>query len=766
MSTNRSLLENDEIDPALRLISAGERLVAQAHRLFPVAFNQQDRTFWLEAMIDEVPDYLYFKDRNSRFVVANRAILADNLREGLESLEGLTDFDFHPPDVARHFFETEQQIIRTGKPMLDMEEFVHDARGNGKWLLTSKLPIRDQAGEIVGIVGIARDITGRKKDESLHVGQAHLLKMIALGAPLVDIFSSLILLIEAQVPGVTGSILLLDEDGRTMRSGAAPNLDPVFCQAIDGVAIGPKVGSCGTAMWRSEAVIVSDIQSDPLWEGFTGLVEPYGFRACWSSPIRSYQGKVLGSFALYSRTPGKPPAECQKLVGMATHIAGIAIERKESEDRIQFMAHHDTLTGLPNRGMLYERIATAIEEADDRDGTVALAFLDLDNFKLVNDSLGHNAGDELLKVVTARMLTCVRPTDTIIRLGGDEFVVLIGGKLRRGENVEERLEEVRQAIAEPVMLGERSFQVTCSMGVALYPDHGRNATELLANADAAMYRAKEKGRDSLQFFSVEMASHAHEKLLRQEELREAIARREFVLHYQPQMDLSTGRIFAVESLIRWRHPERGMVPPGDFIPLAEETGLIGPIGDWTLNAACRQNKAWQDAGLPPIVVSVNVSARQFQQQDWVERVARALEKSGLEARYLELELTESLIMQDVQQAVETMHRLEELGVHLAIDDFGTGYSSLSALKRFPVGRLKIDRSFVKDLPDDQDDAAIARAIISLSHTLQLKVIAEGVETREQVDFLREAGCDEIQGYYLSRPIEAKALEALLRIPNI
>ena len=316
------------------------------------------------------------------------------------------------------------------------------------------------------------------------------------------------------------------------------------------------------------------------------------------------------------------------------------------------------------------------------------------------------------------------------------------------------------------MLGERSFQVTCSMGVALYPDHGRNATELLANADAAMYRAKEKGRDSLQFFSAEMASHAHERLLRQEELREAIARREFVLHYQPQMDLSTGRIFAVESLIRWRHPERGMVPPGDFIPLAEETGLIGPIGDWTLNAACRQNKAWQDAGLPPIVVSVNVSARQFQEKDWVERVARALEKSGLEARYLELELTESLSMQDVQQAVETMHRLEELGVHLAIDDFGTGYSSLSALKRFPVGRLKIDRSFVKDLPDDQDDAAIARAIISLSHTLQLKVIAEGVETREQVDFLREAGCDEIQGYYLSRPIEAKALEALLRIPNL
>ncbi|MCF3638535.1 EAL domain-containing protein [Rhizobium sp. TRM95111] len=767
MSINRLPLANDDdLDPALRLISAGERLMKEAHRLFPVAFDQTNRNVWLEAMIDEVPDYLYFKDRNGCFVVANRAISIDSLPNGYESLEGLSDFDIHPEHVARGFFETEQEIMRNGNPMLDMEEFIRDARGTPKWMLSSKLPIRDHTGEVVGLVGIARDITERKKAESLHVGQAHLLKMIALGAPLVDVFSSLILLIEGQVHGVIGSILMLGGDGRTIRHGAAPNLDPLYCKAIDGIEIGPKVGSCGTAMWRGEPVIVTDILTDPLWESFTELVKPYGFRSCWSAPIHSYQGKVLGSFALYSCTPGKPSPECQKLVGMATHIAGIAIERKEAEDRIQFMAHHDTLTGLPNRGMLAERVASAIENADDGAGGVTLAFLDLDNFKLVNDSLGHNAGDELLKAVTERMLRCVRASDTIIRLGGDEFVVLLGGRLRRGETVEARLETLRQAIAEPVMLAGRSIQVTCSMGVATYPEHGRNATELLANADAAMYHAKEKGRDALQFFSAEMATHAKEKLLQQEELREAILRKQFLLHFQPQMDLATGRIFAVETLIRWRHPERGMVSPGSFIPLAEETGLIGPIGDWTLNAACRQNKAWQDAGLPPIVVSVNVSARQFQQKDWVERVARALKDSGLEARYLELELTESLIMQDVQQAVETMHRLEALGVHLAIDDFGTGYSSLSSLKRFPVGRLKIDQSFVQDLPADQDDAAIARAIVSLAHTLQLKVIAEGVETREQVDFLREAGCDEIQGYYLSRPIEARAVEALLRIPNI
>lgn len=766
MSTKLSHLDNEDVDATARLMSASQRLIAEAARLFPLAVAQNERTIWLEAMIDEVPDYLYFKDRNSRFVVANRAIVADNRRDGIESLEGLSDFDIHPEHVARGFFNTEQEIIRSGTAMLDMEELIRDSSGNLKWLLTSKLPVRDGAGEVIGIVGIARDITERKRSDSLHLGQAHLLKMIALGAPLVEVFSSLILLIEAHVPDVTGSVLMVSADGKHIAHGAAPNLDPAYCQLIDGVEIGPTAGSCGTAMWRGEPVIVSDILTDPLWDDYRALVAPYGLRACWSSPIRSYQGKVLGTFALYSHEPGEPTAECMKLVGMATHIAGIAIERKEAEDSIQFMAHHDTLTGLPNRSMLDERVASAIETADDHGDTMTLAFLDLDNFKLVNDSLGHHAGDELLKIVAARMLRCVRGSDSIVRLGGDEFVILLSGAMRRGETVDDRLRAVREAVAAPVEIEGRSFQVTCSMGVAAYPEHGRNATELLARADVAMYRAKEIGRDAMQVFTAEMANRAHEKLERQEELRHALANSELFLQYQPQMELATGRIFAVEALIRWRHPERGLVGPGDFIPLAEETGLIGPIGDWTLRAACRQNKAWQVSGLPPIVVSVNVSARQFQEKDWVERVAAALEESGLEARYLELELTESLIMEDVQQAVETMHRLEKLGVHLAIDDFGTGYSSLSSLKRFPVGRLKIDRSFVTDLPGDGDDAAIAKAIISLARTLQLRVIAEGVETREQVDFLREAGCDEIQGYYLSRPIDARALQALLCIPNL
>lgn len=508
-------------------------------------------------------------------------------------------------------------------------------------------------------------------------------------------------------------------------------------------------------------MFVSDIQSDPLWEDYAELVRPLGYRSCWSMPILSYRGQVLGTFALYSHQPGTPSVEQVDLISMAAHLAGIAIERRQSEERIQFMAHHDALTGLPNRALFDERVASALEQARLTGQWVALAFLDLDNFKLINDTLGHHAGDELLRVVASRMLACVRKSDMIVRVGGDEFIILLNSLPPEAGVMLSRLEAIRAAIGAPVVLAGRSLQVSCSMGVVCYPEHGETATELLANADSAMYRAKEVGRNNLQVFDAQMAAKAHESLRRHEELRDAVTRAEFVLHYQPQMNLKTGRIFAAESLLRWQHPERGLISPGDFIPLAEETGLIVPIGEWVLNEACRQNKAWQDAGLPPIVVSVNVSARQFKERNWVSKVAEALEDSGLDACYLELELTESLIMQDVVSAVATMHELEALGVHLAIDDFGTGYSSLSALKRFPVRRLKIDRSFVQDIPGDADDRAITGAIISLAQKLQMQVIAEGVETQEQVDFLAASGCDDIQGYFFSRPVAAAAFVSLL-----
>lgn len=748
-------------DDTQRLIAASQRLAAEVSRMFAPETDIADRHYWLETMVNHIPDYIYAKDLEGRFLIANRATVADNGFEEMQDLVGKTDYDLHPAEMVSHMAATERQVIETGQPIFGMEERAFVSKGKERWLMTSKVPLRNKQGATIGIVGVSRDITDRKKAERLLLGQARLLELIATSTPLTEFFNELILMIEAHLPGIIGSILLLSPDGRNLLTGAAPGLDDAYCAAIHGVAIGPKVGSCGTAAWRGEPVFVADILSDPLWEDYTELVRPFGYRSCWSMPIRSYQGQVLGTFALYSREVGVPSAEQNDLISMAAHLAGIAIERRQSEERIQFMAHHDALTGLPNRVLFDERVASALQQARVTGQWVALAFLDLDNFKLINDTLGHHAGDELLRIVAGRMLACVRKSDMIVRVGGDEFIILLNGLPPESSIMLSRLEAIRAAIGAPLVLAGRSLQVSCSMGVVCYPDHGQSATELLANADSAMYRAKEVGRNNLQVFNAEMASKAHEKLLRHEELRDAVTRGEFVLHYQPQMNMKTGRIFAAESLLRWQHPERGLVSPGEFIPLAEETGLIVPIGDWVLNEACRQNRAWQDAGLPPIVVSVNVSARQFKERNWVSRVAEALEESGLAARYLELELTESLIMQDVGTAIATMHELEALGVHLAIDDFGTGYSSLSALKSFPVRRLKIDRSFVQDIPGDEDDKAITGAIISLAQKLQMQVIAEGVETQEQVDFLAASGCDDIQGYFISRPVGPAAFVALL-----
>jgi len=444
-------------------------------------------------------------------------------------------------------------------------------------------------------------------------------------------------------------------------------------------------------------------------------------------------------------------------------------ERKLAEQRIRHLAQHDDLTGLPNRSLLRDRLGQAIHAAARSDRAVGLAFIDLDGFKLVNDALGHNAGDELLKVVGARMQRCLRETDTLARFGGDEFVILLPGLDHDPAGIAPLLERVRQAVTEPILVEGQEVQVSSSIGVTFYPRDGADANTLMMHADVAMYRAKELGSNNVQFYAREMNASIDEKLVLLEGLRAALdscaadypGPCQFALLYQPKVDLRDGRVFGIEALIRWRHPEQGMVPPDRFIGLAEESGLIVAIGEWVLRTACAQNMAWRAAGLPPISMSVNVSARQFEEKRLVERVADALRDSGLPPESLELEVTESLIMRDLGRSVDKMRELEAMGVALSIDDFGTGYSSLSALKSFPISRLKIDKSFVADLADCADDQAIALAVISLAHKLDLRVIAEGVETEQQRDFLRANECDEMQGYLFSRPVPPAEIAALL-----
>ncbi|MES2257479.1 MAG: EAL domain-containing protein [Pseudomonadota bacterium] len=436
-------------------------------------------------------------------------------------------------------------------------------------------------------------------------------------------------------------------------------------------------------------------------------------------------------------------------------------ERKQTEERIFHMAHHDTLTGLPNRSLIGDRLQQAILHSQRNGRQVAVAFIDLDSFKMVNDGLGHNAGDELLKEVAGRMTACVRKHDTVGRFGGDEFVLVLPEQNDSEGALMLLLEKIREAVTRPVVLDGTPVQVSCSIGVAIYPRDGADAEALLMNADAAMYRAKDTGKNNCQFYTQEMNASLEEKLELMDDLRTALHAQQFRVQYQPKVSLETGRVFGVEALVRWQHPRRGMMAPDQFIPLAEESGMIVTIGEWVLQTACNQGRAWQDAGLEPITISVNMSARQFDDARLLTRVERALEQSGLDAQWLELEVTESLIMRDLQQSIAKMRELKAMGISMAIDDFGTGYSSLAALKSFPITSLKIDKTFVRDLDSSSDDQAIARAIISLSHQLNLRVIAEGVETVQQRSFLKDSGCNDMQGYLFSRPVAPELIQGML-----
>jgi diguanylate cyclase (GGDEF)-like protein/PAS domain S-box-containing protein len=436
-------------------------------------------------------------------------------------------------------------------------------------------------------------------------------------------------------------------------------------------------------------------------------------------------------------------------------------ERKEREERVRHLAHHDALTGLPNRVLLTDRITQALALAQRNDTRAAVMFLDLDRFKNVNDSLGHSAGDKLLQEVATRLKAAMRASDTVSRLGGDEFVILMPDAADQAA-IAVAARKVLEAIGRPYQVDGHELTSTPSLGIAVYPADGQDVETLLRNADAAMYHAKESGRNNYQFFTQDMNARALERLSLERSLRRALQRDELRLHYQPQYDLGTGRIVGVEALIRWEHPVEGLVSPARFMPFAEETGLILPIGAWVLQKACCQNRDWQREGLPAVRMSVNISAVQFRQAGFAETVRQALADSGLDARYLELEVTESVIMHDADRVTATLGELKQMGLELAIDDFGTGYSSLNYLKRFPIDRLKIDQSFVRDIPSDGEDAAIISAIIGLTRNLGLRTIAEGVETHEQLEFLRGQGCDEVQGYLLSRPLAPLACAQLLR----
>lgn len=676
----------------------------------------------LNAIINQIPDLVYAKDRQGRFLVANEAVARANALQGPEELIGKTDFDLFPRAVAQAFFDTEQVIMAGGEPMIDSEEERLDKTGAPIWIRTTKVPMRDGSGEIIGLIGIARNVTERKCAEQKAEAER------ALFRAMIDQVPDYLFVKDTESRFVIANRAVAADLGHDP-AGLIGKSDFDFHEqkhAKKFFADEQKVISSGEPLIDIEEMLV-DFSGKDKWFSASKV------------PLRDGENQIIG------------------IVGVCRDIT----DRKHAEERMHFMALHDALTGLPNRTLLVDRLEQNILQAERLGGRLTTLFIDLDNFKTVNDSLGHNAGDTLLKTVADRMVASVRASDTVARLGGDEFVILLVDKAGVAADVTPILEKIRAAIAEPILIEDQQFQVTCSIGAATFPGDGADANVLLLNADIAMYEAKENGRDKIVSYTQGLDNAARERRSLQESLRGAIANNDLTLAYQPQIDLKTGRIFAVEALARWNHPILGEISPVKFIPLAEENGLIIPLGNWVLHEACRQNKAWQDAGIAPITVCVNVSARQIKEPDWAKRVADVLLETGLKPQYLELEITESLLMQDIKQAIATMEELQAVGVNFAIDDFGTGYSSLSALKSLPVARLKIDRSFIRDLPHNASERNIAIAVISLGQKLNMRVIAEGVETDEQLAFLQDNDCDEMQGYHFSKPIQAAAVAKML-----
>jgi diguanylate cyclase (GGDEF)-like protein/PAS domain S-box-containing protein len=673
----------------------------------------------LETVIDNIPQRIFWKDRESRYLGCNMAFARDAGLAYPEQVVGKTDHDLPWRALAKNVQAHDEEVIGTGVPKMNFEvDLVID--GVHRTTVTSKLPFTDSDGRVIGVLGSYTDITERKRAD---------------------------LALRLQSRALDASVNAILITGPSAAGNLIEYVNPAF-KNITGYEPTEVIGQDCRLLQRD----------DRDQEGIGLIRQALAANREVSAVLRNYRkdGALFWNQLFIAPVPNPD--------GAITHHIGVindVTDLMRYQEQLEYQANYDSLTRLPNRNLLRDRLQHALTIAQRHHKGVAVVFIDLDGFKNVNDSLGHSVGDRLLSVVAERLARCARASDTVARHGGDEFVIVMTDTVDE-QSLIAWMERVRASISEPVWLDGTELYVGCSMGASLFPQDGEDTETLLKKADLAMYRAKDMGRNTFQFYQPEMNASAGARLNLERRLRRALRDGEFLLHYQPQVDIVTGQIVGMEALVRWRDPEVGLIPPSSFIPVAEECGLIGPLSEWVLREACRQNKAWQDEGLPPARVSVNLSARQFQQHDIAKLVTQVLAETGLEPQYLELELTESTIMRNAEEAVSMLNALHALGIGLAIDDFGTGYSSLSYLKRFPVDRLKIDRSFVSDIGTSGDDETITSAIIALAHSLNLQVIAEGVETSEQLDFLKERACDEMQGFFFARPMPRDGIPELLQ----
>ena len=597
-------------------------------------------------------------------------------------------------------------------------------------------------------------MTGMASAGLLQQLQNEILEATVRGSALKTIAELVCMRAEGLAPGVLCSILTVDAQGR-VHPLAGPSLPAEYSAALDNIPIGPSVGSCGTAAYRGEAVEVIDVATDPLWADYKSLALMHGLRACWSSPIKARDGRVVGTFAFYYRERRGPADVERQIVETCVHLCGIAIEHDESQTRIHQLAYFDTLTGLPNRVQFQDRAAAMLANMA-RESSIAILHIDLDEFKCINDTLGHRIADLLLDGVSRRLAACVGDSAFLARIGGDEFAIAqisADGRIASSALAERIVAE----IGKPFDLEEQRVTIGASIGIAYTQATASDLAELMRCAGMALYAAKRDGGGAHRFFGAEMDVVMQLRRKLRQDIREALAAGEFSLVYQPMIALETGELIGVEALLRWQHPLRGTVPPSDFIPIAEEMGVIGTLGDWALREACAAAAEWPRE----IRIAVNLSPLQLKQPGLVLDVAAALNRNGLTPARLELEITESALIAENATTRIALRELHGIGINLSMDDFGTGYSSLRALRSFPVDKIKIDQSFVRDIGRNADSAAIIRAVIGLAHDLGLRTAAEGIETEAQLQWLALQGCTEGQGNYFSEPLTRAEMRRLL-----
>jgi len=640
---------------------------------------------------------------------------------------------------------------------LQTEVLLYTKAGRPLWLSAAINPVHDEDGTLLGLVSVLSDITRTKMHQVLH---NKVLDALVHEWNVADVMTLICREVEHIAPELTVSIITVDSEG-LMHALASPSMPEAWARKINGLPIGPRAGVCGVAAWRGRAVLVKDIASDPLCANTRHLTTPLGLRACWTHPIKSSSGRVLGTLSFYYRENRGPDELHERLADTCLHLCSLTLEREQTNERVHQLAFYDTLTGLPNRIMFSAKAEQALANVAQSNGTAAVLFIDLDRFKRVNDAQGHAAGDGLLRDVAARLSEELGGINIVGRQAGDEFVaVLPMCSTEQAGSVAERL---LGAIAAPTTAGLMTLHPSASIGVAMFPEDGRDIDLLVRHADMAMYRAKRDGGSGFRFFSVDMNRLAQERVSLETALRDALRQNQLDLHYQPQVGGSNGHeLYGVEALLRWHHADLGVIPPARFVPVAEECGLIADLSLWVLRQACARMADWRGRGIDIPRVSVNISAINFRDPQLSLQISELLDEHGLVPADLTLEITESVMLDPDPDVLENIEAIYLLGVRLSLDDFGTGYSSLSHLHRLPISELKLDQSFVRDI----DTSAIARTLTSsvlrIGESLGMKVVAEGVETESQHRFLTEQRFPVLQGYLFSPPLPADELEDWLQ----